>query len=227
MAADAAWGRLDGMTATLVAVCAVHAIVEGHSDKGRTAIDKRPVAGIARVEELGVVGDTQYDTKHHGGPDQAVYAYAREDAERWAAELGYDVPPGRFGENLATSGVAASDAVIGERWRVGDAVLLEVTLPRVPCQTFKSWMDEPRWVKRFAERGDLGTYLRVLTPGDVQAGDPVEVVHRPAHGLTVRELATAEQQDPARLRRFLDEAEHVPVKARRRLTRAFTALAAR
>ncbi|HEY0639176.1 MAG TPA: MOSC domain-containing protein [Pseudonocardiaceae bacterium] len=206
------------MTGTLVAVCAVHELLDGHSVAGRTAIDKRPLDGPVAVDADGLVVDVQYDRRMHGGVDQAVYAYAREEAERWAAELGEDIPPGRFGENLTVRGMAVTDAVIGERWAVG-GTLLEVTLPRTPCRTFASWLGRPDWIHRFGARGDTGCYLRVLTPGTVCAGDTVEVIERPAHGLTAREVFAVTATDPARLRRFLDEAEYVPAKAGARIRR--------
>lgn len=215
------------MTGTLVAVCAVHELLDGHSTVGKTAIDKRPLDGPVEVGPSGVVGDLQFDSANHGGIDQAVYAYSREEAQRWADELGFDVAPGRFGENLAVRGLAVTDAVIGERWLVGSTVLLEVTMPRVPCQTFKSWMGQPRWVKRFSDRGDTGAYLRVVSPGSVTAGDAIEVVSRPAHGVTVREVFRADEQDPRRLLRLLEESDYVADKTRYRVQRALTAMAGR
>jgi MOSC domain-containing protein YiiM len=212
------------MTGTVVAVCAVHKLLDGHSTAGRTAIDKRPLAGDVRIEHLGIVGDRQYNRRHHGGPDQAVYAYAREEAARWADELGIDIPPGRFGENLAVRGMPVTDAVVGERWRIGETVVLQTTLPRVPCQTFKSWMDQPQWVKRFSQRGDTGTYLRVLIPGTVRAGDTIEVIHQPGHGVTIRDLSTATEQDPQDLRRLLEEADDLAEKAVMRVRTALDAM---
>jgi MOSC domain-containing protein YiiM len=169
---------------TLLAVCRVHAL---HPDKGNgtTAIDKRPFDGPVRVRPLGVFGDVQADRKHHGGPDKAVYAYGQEDADSWARELGYEVTPGLFGENLRTSGINVSGAVIGERWQVGDRLVLEVTSPRVPCGTFQRRLREPHWVKRFTEKGLTGAYLRVVRAGDIQAGNAIEVLSRPDHGVSV------------------------------------------
>lgn len=171
-----------------------------------TAIDKRPIDGRVPVGPLGVEGDDQFDKAHHGGVDQAVYAYAREDAQWWAAQLGYDIAFGGFGENLSTSGVDVTGAVLGEHWRVGDdGLLLEVTSPRVPCVTFQGWMHEEQWVRRFTERGAPGAYLRVLQVGTVAAGDTVEVVHRPGHALTVGEALVLRSADEQRLRDALDE----------------------
>ncbi|MDQ1620489.1 MAG: hypothetical protein QOE19_3058 [Actinomycetota bacterium] len=175
------------MPALVTSVNVVHALIpDGPGDLDRTAIDKRGVDGRVQVGPLGLRGDTQYDTRHHGGVEMAVYAYASEDAQWWATELGYDVPPGRFGENMTTTGVDLTGAVLGERWRVGnDGLVLEVLSPRIPCKTFQGWMEEPRWVKRFTERGMPGAYLAVVMQGTVGRGDRVEVVHRPEHGVTI------------------------------------------
>ncbi|MDA2805538.1 MOSC domain-containing protein [Nocardiopsis suaedae] len=149
----------------------------------RTAIDKRSAAGAVVVGLLGLDGDDQADREHHGGPDKAVYAYAREDLDAWQARLGRPLRDGAFGENLTTVGVDVTGAVIGEQWRVG-TTLLEVTLPRTPCRVFQAWIGENHWVTSFTEEGRFGVYLRVLDEGRVRAGDPVEVVHRPDHGIT-------------------------------------------
>lgn len=149
----------------------------------RTAIDKRSAAGAVAVGFLGLDGDDQADREHHGGPDKAVYAYAREDLDAWQVRLGRALRDGAFGENLTTIGVDVTGAVIGEQWRVG-STLLEVTLPRTPCRVFQAWVGESQWVKSFTEEGRFGVYLRVLDEGRVRAADPVEIVHRPDHGIT-------------------------------------------
>ena len=176
----------------VTAVCVVHEIIPNPGETPEvTAIDKRPRPGRLDVGELGLVLDTQVDRRYHGGPEQAVYAYADEDAAWWARELGRDVPPGLFGENLRTSGIEVSRAEVGERWRLGDgeaAVVVEVTAPRTPCMTFQKRMDLPRWIKRFTRAGLPGAYLRVLTPGTIGTGDEVRVEHRPGHGVTVADL---------------------------------------
>jgi MOSC domain-containing protein YiiM len=136
------------------------------------------------VDKTGLAGDLVANRRIHGGEDQALYAYAREDAAWWAAELGRELPPGRFGENLSTDGIDVTGAIIGERWRVGGA-LLEVSRPRIPCTVFAGFWGVPDLVKRFTEHGAPGAYLRVIEAGELGAGDAVEVVHRPAHGLTI------------------------------------------
>ncbi|MGH3165904.1 MAG: MOSC domain-containing protein [Trebonia sp.] len=157
-----------------------------------TGIDKRPVSGPVMVTapgpkgtgEVGLAGDRVYDVKNHGGPDQAVYAYAREELDEWQAELGLPLSNGGFGENLTTEGIDVSGAVIGERWRVGRDLVIEVSCPRIPCGTFQGWLARDGWIKRFTEAAKTGTYLRVIEPGEIRAGDPVAIEHRPDHGIT-------------------------------------------
>jgi MOSC domain-containing protein YiiM len=150
----------------------------------RTAIDKRPVTRAVAVGELGVAGDEQADVKYHGGRDKAVYAFAREDLDRWEQVLGRSLHDGQFGENLTTSGIDVNEALVGERWRVGEA-LLEVCSVRIPCRVFANWLQEQGWVRRFTADARPGPYLRVVEPGLVAAGDPIAVEHRPRHELTV------------------------------------------
>ena len=183
------------MTGRVVAVNVVHALIpDVLGSEDLTAIDKRPVEGRVAVSvpddaEVGLTGDQIYNRKHHGGPDQAIYAYAAEDRAWWAAELGREIAAGAFGENLTTAGLDVTGAVIGERWQIGDdGVLLEVTAPRIPCSTFQGWMGEPQWVKRFTAHGAPGAYLRILSPGTIGAGDRVDVVERPAHGVTIGDV---------------------------------------
>jgi MOSC domain-containing protein YiiM len=176
-----------------------------------TGIDKRPVSGPVMVTApgpkgtgaVGLEGDRVYDVKHHGGTDQAVYAYAREDLDTWAAELGRDLGNGVFGENLTTAGVAVNDALIGERWRIGRDVLLEVCCPRIPCGTFQGWLRRSDWIKRFTQAALPGAYLRVISPGLISAGDPVAVEHRPAHDVTVAVTFRALTTEPELLPRLL------------------------
>lgn len=164
-------------------------------DRVVTGIDKRPVVGPVGVrapgpmhsgQGSGLVGDTIGDQKVHGGDDQAVYAYAREDLDAWQDRLGRDIGNGVFGENLTTTGIDVTNAVIGERWRVGSEGLeLEVSRPRIPCRTFAAWLDINGWIKTFTESAVPGAYLRLVRPGPVCEGDLVTVSHRPAHDVTV------------------------------------------
>ncbi|MFN8112439.1 MAG: MOSC domain-containing protein [Solirubrobacterales bacterium] len=150
----------------------------------KTGIFKVPADGPVRLENDAVAGDSVVDTQVHGGYDKAVYSYAAEDYEWWSGELGRELGPGDFGENLTTSGIELGEARIGERWRVGKA-LLEVSEPRQPCSTLGAKMGDQRFVKRFAKALRLGTYLRIIEPGEVAAGDRIEVVERPDHDVSV------------------------------------------
>jgi MOSC domain-containing protein YiiM len=204
----------------LLAVCRVHALLPTRDSTGVTAIDKRPAEGPVKVHPLGLTGDIQASRKHHGGPSKALYAYSQEDAAFWSAELGRDMAPGMFGENLRVAGIEATQAVIGEQWRIGE-VLLEVTEPRTPCMNFARYLGEPDWVKRFTAEGRVGTYLSVRTGGQITAGDAVVVVHRPEHGVTIGELfagLTAEQA--GRLQDAYDGGAQLTPDVRRALARA-------
>ena len=126
----------------------------------------------------------QVERRYHGGPEQAVYVYAAEDLALWAERLGRPLPPGSFGENLTVSGLDVDRARIGERWRIGTATF-EIGYVRTPCHTFQAWLQETGWIRRFLAEGRPGAYLRVIEEGCLQAGDPVEVVERRDHDVTV------------------------------------------
>ena len=169
---------------------------------GRTAIDKQPATGRVAVGTLGLDGDEYADKENHGGVDQAVYAYAREDLDWWTEQLGRELRDGIFGENITTTGIDISSALIGEIWQLGTAIV-QITAPRIPCVTFKYWLGEPHWVKRFASAGKPGAYLRVLTQGAVQAGDDLTVLSRPDQAVTVTESMQAYYGDREIMRRLL------------------------
>jgi MOSC domain-containing protein YiiM len=177
----------------------------------RSGIDKRPMTGRVAVHPLGLDGDVQVNRKYHGGEGQALYAYGQEDADFWSAELGRELPPGRFGENLRVSGLDLTGALLGEQWRIG-TTLLEVTAPRIPCANFARFWDEPQLVKRFTARGATGAYLRVLEPGEVGAGDPVEVVLRPAHGVTIGSAFRIFTTQKHRVAELAPALQYLPVK---------------
>ncbi len=164
--------------AALVAVCVVAELRKDDGPVGVTAIDKRAVTHAVKVRKLGLVADVQADRKYHGGESKAVYAYAVEDVAYWESELGRPLHPGWFGENLLVEGIDVSGAKPGDRWRIGDSVVLEVTSPRHPCQTFARWVggaDARGWVKRFTRAGRPGAYLRVVHTGAIVAGDEIRV----------------------------------------------------
>jgi MOSC domain-containing protein YiiM len=155
-----------------------------------SAIGKAPVTGRITVGGVNLAGDDQADRELHGGPNKAVYAYASEDITWWADQLGRELGPGSFGENLTTQGVAVSGAVIGERWLVGSTEL-EVCQPRQPCYKLGLAFGDPQMVRRFAQADRPGAYLRIVRGGELGAGDVVEVVSRPEHGITVAFVSRA------------------------------------
>jgi len=200
------------------------------ADTGVSGIDKRPVDRPVMVRdpgpvkgsgEGGLVGDHHGDVANHGGHDQAVYAYAREDLDAWQEDLGVPLASGVFGENLTTVGLDVTGARTGERWRVGDELLLQVTVPRIPCRTFAGWMRRKGWVKTFAQRGVPGAYLRVLEPGWIGAGDPIVVEHRPEHDVTIGLIFRALTTELDLLPRLL-EADDLPDEAKDRARRRLT-----
>ena len=183
-----------------------------------TGIEKVPTSELVMVRAPGsklnglgggLVGDVVCDRRAHGGDTQAVYAYAREDLDHWESVLGRTLPGGVFGENLTTTGVDVNGAVIGERWRIGDELELAVTVPRIPCGTFRGWIAERRWLRTFTRAAMPGTYLSVARPGPVRAGEAVTVVHRPAHSVTVAQVFRAITLEPELLPSILaaDELE--------------------
>jgi MOSC domain-containing protein YiiM len=202
---------------------------------GVTGIDKRPTVDPVEVRDpgpkttglhSGLVGDQIFDVQSHGGSDQAVYAYAREDLDWWQAELGgMTLPGGCFGENMTTRDLDVNGALIGERWQVGSDVVLQVTYPRIPCRTFADWMREQaavqgRWIKTFTQAARPGAYLSVVHPGLIRSGDPITVVHRPEHDVTVEVMFRALTLEPELLPRMLGPAEipeDVKEHARRRI----------
>jgi MOSC domain-containing protein YiiM len=152
----------------------------------------------------GLVGDTIGNQKLHGGDDQAVYAYAREDLDEWEGRLSRPLANGMFGENFTTTGIDVTGARIGERWRVGTAgLLLEVSAPRTPCRTFEKFLDIDRWIKTFTAAGKPGAYLRVIAPGTVRAGDTIDIEHRPDHDVTINLVYRAKMSDPSLLPQLL------------------------
>ncbi len=190
----------------------------------RTGIDKRPTLRAVSVRApgpkgngSGLLGDDVCDGRHHGGDDQAVYAYAREDLDVWAGALGRPLDNGVFGENLTTLGVDVTGAVIGERWAVGDEVVLEVSVPRIPCGVFRTWMGERQWVKRFTAHGAPGAYLRVIGEGAIGGGDRIVVASRPDHGVDIGMVFRAMTTQPELRPRILAAGE-LPDEVKRMAT---------
>jgi MOSC domain-containing protein YiiM len=154
--------------------------IDFNGNKVITGIYKLPHEGPIAVMALGLACDTVVDTKVHGGLDQAIYIYHKEDYDWWSQQLGIPVAPGLFGENLTLSGVADGDSevawVIGDRLIIND-VELEITAPRTPCFKLAVKMGDSSFVKKFAQANRPGAYARVIKTGCVQAGDSVKVVN--------------------------------------------------
>ena len=198
-----------------------------HKEVGRTGIGKQPTEGPVEVRApgpketglgSGLVGDFIGDGKHHGGDGQAVYAFQREDLDEWERRLRRELPNGFFGENLTTVGLEVNDARLGEHWRVGRDVVLQVTTPRIPCSTFRGWIGERGWARIFTAAGRPGSYLSVVTPGTIRAGDPIEVVHRPDHHVTISMAFRATTTDRALLPRLLEAGDDLDPALRRAAT---------
>lgn len=177
--------------------------VEWHGRLVRTAIWKEPVTGPVAVRGVNVAGDDQADRRVHGGMHKAVYAYGLEDYRWWSDQLGVELGPATFGENLTVEGFDVNAAWVGERWRVGTCVL-EASEPRLPCFKLGVRMGTADFVELFEMVARFGTYLRIVEEGSVTAGDSVELVSRPDERLTVAELAASRLcDDPGLLERVV------------------------
>jgi MOSC domain-containing protein YiiM len=195
-------------------------MIEWMGQTALTSIWKSPVTGRVHVRGVNIAGDDQADRQAHGGPDKAVYSYASEDTEWWESRLGRVLGPGAFGENLTLEGVDVSGAVVGERWEVG-SVLFEVAQPRVPCWKLGARMSDPAFPDQFLSARRPGAYLRILREGEVEAGDEVYIVYRPAHGMTLRrviDIYDSERERAPELLEVPELAEPLKAWARRRLS---------
>jgi MOSC domain-containing protein YiiM len=191
---------------------------------GQSGIFKRPRQGRVAIGPLGLEGDVIIDTQNHGGPDQAVYLYGQPDYEFWENELGRELAPGLFGENLTVSGLESARMMVGDRLRIGK-VLLEITSPRNPCMTFARVMGEEDWVKRFTDAQRPGVYARVIETGDVGAGDAAELIPFQGEKIPVTELTTDYRKpSPERMRWLLKAPLHTEL--REKYERALTELQA-
>lgn len=184
----------------VLSINVTHVVHEGDwtGSEGRTGIDKRPSQNRVALKNDGVEGDVIVDRKHHGGYDKAVYAYAHEDLIWWESELEIGLTNGRFGENLTTSGIDVTHAVIGQRWAIGSSIL-EVSQPRIPCRVFAGFWERPTLIRDFTKAGRPGAYLRIIQEGDIGAGDAIEIVHTPSHGITISELFSAKSGERSRI----------------------------
>ena len=188
------------MSARVLSINITSVVHEGDwtGSEGRTGIDKRSVAGPIEFKNNGVVGDCIIDTNVHGGYDQAVYAYAQEDAQWWEREINEEIPAGRFGENLTTEGIDVNAALVGEQWKIG-SVILEVSQPRIPCRVFAGFWKRATLIKDFTQAGRPGAYLRIIQEGTAQAGDAIEVIYKPDHDVSIRDLFSAKSGERAKI----------------------------
>jgi ferredoxin-NADP reductase/MOSC domain-containing protein YiiM len=151
----------------------------------RTAIWKSPVEGPVRVRRLNLDGDEQADKMGHGGEHRAVMVYQLESYGHWQRELRRDdLEYGQFGENFTVSGLADNEVCIGDRYRIGTAVF-EVTQPRVTCYRVGIRLGVPTMAALLVEHRRPGFYFRIIEEGEVQAGDQIVRIDRPARTLTV------------------------------------------
>ncbi|WP_051791107.1 MOSC domain-containing protein [Amycolatopsis jejuensis] len=172
---------------------------------------KTPVEGRVEVGKLGLAGDEQGDRKHHGGPHKAVLLYPAEHYPQWTDRLG-DLTPPSFGENLTTTGIMETDAVMGALYVVG-TVILQVTQPRRPCYKLAAYHGIPDLAVQTQRTGRTGIYCRVLRPGYVETGDGIELLHEPEHGITVAEVhrvINVDRHDLVAANRLLDHPEILP-----------------
>lgn len=188
------------MSARVLSINITSVVHQGEwtGSEGRTGIDKRSVVGPIEFKNNGVVGDRIIDTNVHGGYDQAVYAYAQEDARWWEKEIGEEIPAGRFGENLTTEGIDVNAALVGEQWKIG-SVILEVSQPRIPCRVFAGFWKRATLIKDFTQAGRPGAYLRIIQEGTAQAGDLIEVIYKPDHAISISDLFSAKSGERAKI----------------------------
>jgi len=195
------------MSARVLSINITSVVHQGEwtGSEGRTGIDKRSVTGPIEFKNNGVSGDRVIDTNVHGGYEQAVYAYAREDAKWWEKEIGEEIPAGHFGENLTTEGIDVNAALIGERWKIG-SVILEVSQPRIPCRVFAGFWKRTTLIKDFTKAARPGTYFRIIQEGSAQAGDAIEVIFKPEHSITISDLFAAKSGERSKI----NEIKEVP-----------------
>ena len=185
-----------------------------------TGICKYPVEGPVAITTEGIRADSIVATEHHGGADQAIYAYSADDYDWWADRTGREMSPGLFGENLTIRDMP-TDMRIGDRLLIGE-VVLEVTAPRIPCSTFAARMQDPGFGLAFREAERPGAYFRVLNEGEVAAGDAVTFIENEESDVTILELFRfyyANRHDKDTLQRFLEAplAERMRAKVEARL----------
>jgi len=175
----------------------------------KTGIFKHPMEGRAMLRTTNLDGDRQADLSVHGGPNKAVYGYPSEHYAAWSAELPELLAPARawgaFGENFTTEGLLETEVSVGDRYRVGSAVV-RVTTPRLPCYKLAAKFQRDDMIERFLRSGRCGFYFAVVEEGEVGAGDKFEFVGREDPTLTIAEvnsLYTAKSPSRESLQRSL------------------------
>lgn len=196
---------------------------DGPNFKGRTGIFKTPASGPVAIGRLGLAGDDIIHGEHHGGPDQAVYVYRREDYHWWSQRLGRPIENGCFGENLTLSGLPDADMAVGTRLTFHQ-VILEVSAPRIPCNILAQRMGGPSFAKQFIQAERPGLYCRVIQPGTVSAGESFSLDARMASAITIVEMfrADARKLNRAELEHFL--AAPIDIRTRTKWEKALAEL---
>jgi MOSC domain-containing protein YiiM len=180
----------------------------------QTGIFKFPTQQAVKVTRLGLEGDVVFDKKDHGGPDQAAYVYGAGDYVWWSKELGREIAPGTFGENLTISELESAGFNIGDHLHIGE-VTLQVTAPRIPCRTFAARMDDPQWVKKFRHAERPGLYCRVIKEGVIKTGESAFTENYTGETLSILEMFRDyydKNKSEETLRRHL----HAPIAIRTR-----------
>lgn len=180
-----------------------------------TGIYKLPVAGPIYIGHVGIEGDAICDTRHHGGPDQAIYVYGSVEYDWWATELGSPLEPGTFGENLTISGFSDAQINIGDCLQMQE-VTLQVTAPRIPCGTFATRMGDPQWVKKFRQAERPGIYCRVLRQGWLNTGEAVTIERYSGTTLSLQQMYRA-YYEKNRTEALLQQQLDAPISMRMRL----------
>jgi MOSC domain-containing protein YiiM len=187
-------------------------VVMSNGDPVSTGIFKEPVAGRVMVRTLNLDGDRQADLSVHGGPSKAVYVYPSQHYDYWKRELPeMKLPWGMFGENFTTAGVFESELNIGDKFRVGQTVVM-VTEPRLPCYKLGIKFGRSDIVKRFLASERTGFYFSVLQEGEVETGDPIELIEKSEPSVRVADITqlyTREKHNVGLLRRAI-EVEALP-----------------
>ena len=175
-----------------------------------TGFYKQPTTSAVAIDSWGIAGDAVADTTNHGGVDKAVLCYSYANYDRWNREYpDLRMTGGALGENLTLDGADETTVCIGDRYVIGD-VIVEVSQPRQPC-----WKISRRWrlealAKEVARTGRTGWYVRVITGGEIRAGDKLELIAKPQKLWTVQranDILFGRESDPQRIAELVGVAE--------------------